>query len=513
MRLLRLLGPLVLLCVGLVGCPEPDPDEGPCGLTEPLEKGQAGATCNLAQDCATEFGCMDGRCSSCLASTDCGEFMACNAGSCGQCSLSAPCRDGETCVDGFCLPEIEDWQLTFTGEDPEADWAELQEEIYDDDLYFPCNLRVGTRDYGDCKVRIQGASSRYFPKKSVRILFGEGDEHPGFSRKVNLRAEWADPTFLRTTLGYATFRRLSRTPTVRTKHVFLHVNGEPHGLMNMVERLGGRFLEENGRDRDQSLYEAESAPPMGGLMPMPTREAYRFYDDHLQYTKKGGDEHDYRDLIEFIEQQLWADFVDSPSQEETVITRTSQVVAMEQQVEYLALNALVQNRDHVQSNFHLSPQLMADGVRRWEFYPWDLDTTFGCHRPDGWDQTLCEVMDHEVWAYGGVAPRDELVGGEVENWMNLLIHLTLNEPVCRRRFHVELCDMIRDPWWTEDLEPLMLAFERHLVERVVMDPNVRNPGRAAYSEAIDKLLAYPQLRAQHFRDRLGCGEPTTTTDP
>lgn len=421
-------------------------------------------------------------------------------GTCGVVERAAFVEVGG-CASAGCLPPIRTWALQV---DPD-DWAELAEEIYEDSLWFDCELTVDGVTYPGCEVRIQGASSRYFPKTSVRLRFPEGADHPGFSRNINLRAEWADRTFLRTWLGYETFRRLSSLPTPRARPLFMTLNGEDYGVMMEVERIGGSFLSHNGRDRERSLYEAERAPPYGGLMPMEAHDEYRYLDGDELYSKKAGDKDDYSDLISLVEESLWPDFLDSPSRSETVVARTGEVVRLQPQVQYLALNVLVQNRDHVQSNFHFSIQRDVDGRDRWEFYPWDLDSTFGCHRAEGYDQTLCDVMTYSVWPYGGVAPdEDEPIGAPHEVWMNLLIHLALNHPGCDDGFRSEVCSMLDSAWWTSDFASTVDAMADQLAPWVERDAQDRSETLADFRADVELLRGFPALRAEYLRAELGC---------
>jgi len=175
-------------------------------------------------------------------------------------------------------------------------------------------------------------------------------------RKINLRAEYNDPTFMRTWLGYETFRRLTRTPVPRADFVDVRINGERYGLMLEVERLGGKFLEDNGRDREAPMYEAQQDWPSGALTDLPDDEAWRYV-----WSKKTGDPDDYSDIQSFVNEAIGADLADSPSLRDTCVDRTSLAMDMEAYVDYLAVMALIQNNDHVTNNFYVSLQAAYGG--------------------------------------------------------------------------------------------------------------------------------------------------------
>ena len=321
---------------------------------------------------------------------------------------------------------------------------------------------------------------------------------------ITLRAEYNDPTFLRNHLAMESFRELIRLPAPRSRHVNLRVNGSVFGVMLELERHGGKWLERNDRDRSQSLYEAERSPVQGGLMPMPDPASYVLIDDDLMYNKKSGDSESYGDLISLIEDVLWEDFLASPSRSETSIERTGEAVDTDTHVSYLALMALLQSRDHVASNYHVGFQRGADGSPRWEVYPTDLDTTFGCVYSDALGTNLCNDLEHEVWWLNGVAPYEGEVGYPSPVWMNLLIHLVLNEPACGDALDQRICAMLASDWWTDGLPRRIDATAEMLRDAVGADPNDLSGDLAAFDASIEDMKAFLPERRAWLESQLLC---------
>lgn len=517
--LLLLLLALPLALLGCDGLPLPDPfatgdddDDGPgpdpdlpCGEAPRWQFADAGQACPAGPaDCASHLGCVDEVCAPCSDADDCLDTLGCRGdGTCGACSSDAHCDGDETCRSGFCMPdEVPVWDLQTS----EQDWAAVHDDPYHD-FFYDCVLTADGVDYADgCQYRAYGSTARTWPKLSLRIRFPEDFEHPGYSRKITLRSEFNDPTLMRNRLGYETFRHLVRLPAPRTRYVMLRVNGAIYGLFVELERPGGKWLRKNGRDREQSLYEAEHSPIQGGLVPMEDHASYELIDDDVMYNKNAGDTGDFSDLIELVEQVLWADFQDSPGRSSTVLGRTEQVVDVDTHASYLAVMALLQNRDHVTANYNIGWQHNALGEPSWEVYPLDLDTTFGCTYHADVGNNYCWDVSHDVWWLNGVAPLDGPVGWPDYAWMNMLGHLTLNEPECNAAFQARVCWYLRSDWWNDELPRLIAATAETIRPALAQDPNdiVTDPTMANYDYAVDELTDFLQQRRDYLEQSLPC---------
>ena len=480
-------------------------DELTCGDAPAWQFAARGEACPAgAADCAEGLACVDDVCTSCGEADDCLDPLGCLPdGSCGACTADAHCQSHETCRSGFCMPtEVPVWDLTTTP----ADWEAVHDDPFHD-FFYDCALTVDGVEYADgCQYRSYGSTARTYPKLSLRIRFPEDFDHPGYSRKITLRAEYNDPTLMRNRLGYETFRHLVRLPAPRTRHVLLRVNGEVYGLYVEQERPAGKWLRRNGRDRENSMYEAEHSPIQGGLMPMEDHASYDLIDDDVMYNQNAGGPGDHSDLIELVEEVLWADFEDSPSRSETVLDRTASQVDVNTYASYLAVMAVIQNRDHVTANYNISWQHNSVGDPAWEVYPLDLDTTFGCIFNPDVGNNLCWDTVSDVWWLNGVAPLEGEVGWPNPAWMNMLIHLTLNNAECNTAFQARVCSYLRSDWWNDGLPRLVEATAETIRPALAQDPNdlIADPTLENFDFATDEILDFLEARRAYLEANVPC---------
>ncbi len=471
-------------------------DEGPVVAEEPTDfLGEGGDCTHGVYECAWDLGCVEDECAPCEASADCRAMQACVDGVCGACTTNDQCGSHETCVESHCLPTtLPRWELEIA----EEHLAEMDVDPWAD-VWAPARLTVdGTVYETDVRARYLGSSTRSLPKKSFRIDFPEDADHPGFQRKIKLRAEYNDPSTIRNFFAYETFRRLTRIPTPRARYVDFFLNGVDKGVMLEVERIGGKFLERNGRDREQPTYELARTHDYGAFVPLDTEA------DYLEtYSKTTRDDLPWTDLYTLIEETMWGDWLESSAGGPTVTTRTGAAVDLESYARLLAVMALIQSQEHVTQNIYFSLQDQGRGPR-WEFYPWDLDLTLGCK----WNVTdgnaLCGDLTTEGWWLEGVVYAGLPVGSPNTCWCNMAINLTLFDPMHGAAFQRHSCEMLAGDWWTNRGPALITALATHLAPYVADDPSDRNEDLAAFIAATESVRDFLELRAAYLSIELGC---------
>ncbi len=461
------------------------------------------------RDCLPGQGFLGNRCGACTTAAQCRELEGCRAnGQCGACSADAQCRSGEHCIESFCMPALvgrADLEM-----DPADFQALLDGASSGIETFYDCVLTVdGVRYDNGEQIRILGSFSRSFPKSSFRIRFPEDVDHPGFARKINYKADWDDPTFMRSFLSYHTYRALTRIPTPRVRYKQLYVNGDYYGLMVEIERIGGNFLETNGRNRDNAMYEMGIYYPGGAFVPMPDESEYPTY-----YHKKTGDEEDYSDLIQFIETAIWPDFEESDqldrTRHETVTTRTRPLLHVSAYMNYLAGKILIQDPDSTTNNFYFSWQTNQSGKSAWEFYPWDMDLTLGCYF-DSEPEDICDEdhMRSDHWWLNGLVDDDDDIGpdeGYPECWANVLIHITQLDPELGKQIRQNICEMLDSDYWQTRLPRLPDALDEVLWESISADPNDRNDSRSDFLIHIGRLKDFLEGREEYLREQVECEE-------
>ncbi len=471
-------------------------DEGPVVEPEPTDFHTEGGDCSAGVfECAWDLGCVEGECGACESSGDCRAMQACVDGVCGECTTDEQCGTHEACVESFCLDRtLPRWELEIAQEDLDAmnvdPWA---------DVWADAVLTVdGTRYETDVRARYLGSSTRSLPKKSFRIDFPEDAAHPGFQRKIKLRAEYNDPSTIRNFFAYETFRRLTRIPTPKAGYVDFFLNGEDKGVMLQVERIGGKFLERNGRDREAPMYEVARTHDYGAFVPLDTPEDYA-----ETYAKRGGDDADWSDLYTLIEETMWGDWLESSAGGPTTTTRTGPVMDMSSYSRLLAVMGLIQSQEHVTQNIYFSQQDRGQGAK-WEFYPWDLDLTMGCKWNIVDSNAMCGDITTDGWWLEGVIYTGLTVGSPNGCWCNMAINLTLFDPLHGSDFTAQLCEMASSDWWTTRGPALTRALETWLTPYVENDGSDRNEDLAAFQAAVQSVRDFMELRAAFLSLELGC---------
>ncbi len=209
--------------------------------------------------------------------------------------------------------------------------------------------------YDRIHVRYRGAWARSWPKKNWKIRFNKGRYYNG-QRTINLNSNYHDRAYMREKLSYDLFAD-SANPACQARFVWMQLNGGPFGLYTEVEQPDERFLERIHREGG-SLYKSEGKYQILGSV-----------NQYIQmYEKETNRDEPYDALIRMIE-----DINRIP--DEAVYDYFIQHFNIESYVDYLVVNACISNWDHLTKN-HLAFQDTA-GAGKWEFFPWDLDRTWG----------------------------------------------------------------------------------------------------------------------------------------
>ncbi len=452
--------------------------------------------------CAVE-GCpsVDRRARPCTAAADCSAGQGCPAaGACGLCALDTDCRPNERCSVGLCLPPTPPlWRLHVLPVDLQTIVADPYTEIF-----VPCTLDVDDTTYAQgCRVRLKGGTSRDFPKKSFRIDFDGGVPHPGRDRKINLRAEYNDPSFLRNFLTAESMRRLSVVPTPAVQFVRLYMNDEYYGLMTEVENIDSTFLETQGLSGDGPTYESDPTLPLtqagaGGLVPLPDPALYP-----QAYAQKAGPNGDFGPLMDLIERVLWRDWLDEMAGRAPA-ARVRATVDVGEYLDYLAVLGLVQEQDHVRKNFYLTRQPTAEGPDLWMVVPWDLDMSFGCLWDEAAQNTICDSTVVDQAFDRGTLLAGEAAGYPEQYYYNQLIQQVLADGRLRSAFTTRLCADLASPYWQVDLPSLVDTLGTYLrpsVEADLADLNV-NPGD--FDAALVELRRFIAERTDDLRSAVPC---------
>ena len=137
----------------------------------------------------------------------------------------------------------------------------------------------------------------------------------------------------------------------------LQLNGAFFSVAHFVEQPDRNFLRRVGLDADGSLYKG-NASPTNGFIGSASSGAF---------DKKTRKDEDFSDLQEFIDglaltgQNLENYLFDN--------------VDLAAQVNFMAVNVIMQNIDTTDKNFYIYRDTEGDG--EWQMLPWDLDLVYG----------------------------------------------------------------------------------------------------------------------------------------
>lgn len=329
------------------------------------------------------------------------------------------------------------------------------------------------------RVRLHGASSRYFPKKSFRVELDDTGPVTGtYGKKLILRAEYNDKTMLRNWLAYRMFYAGTHIPTPRSKLVHLRINDRYYGVMHNVERVDDRLLDRWGLPRAGSMYEADPmdarATPGANLTPLDPAvypEVYQHQSGAIDYT-------DLRMLIE--------DTLTLPDDALSQVLEST--LAVDDYIDYLATMAAIQNVDHVRKNYYLYRAPMST---RWQVLPWDLDLSFG-HL---WTEDN-DVLDETIFS-----DSDIFVGvksPQLGSFYNQLITRVLSLPDYRARYRQRVGQLLSQVITREHAQADLLRVLRCATPDLAADRSKRASNQE-YLQRVAEIGDYLDARASYVQ--------------
>jgi len=259
----------------------------------------------------------------------------------------------------------------------------------------PAVFRYNGILYDGIQVRLRGGSARWWPKPHWKFIFPQG--HPFeapelFSEpieRMNLQSSYGDKTYLREILSYETFADAG-VPSFQSFPVWVQRNGMLQGLYIYLEQADEEWFIRNRLSLQGALYKAY------GQANLPESEE----ELHEDYDKKSREDEPYTDLVELLTginaltgkdlKNFLYDNLDLP-----------------EMFNYLAVQALIHNNDHVAKNYYLFRD--TEGTRRWKMLPWDMDLTFGRNYLGEPTAEWGKVLNDTLWADVDRIPERPLV--------------------------------------------------------------------------------------------------------
>lgn len=233
-------------------------------------------------------------------------------------------------------------------------------EHYRQDIYVPALLTCGEYSF-DCTFRIRGATSREYPKKSIKIELPGGIHLFGMD-ELNLNAEYLDETRLRELLSYLYYAETGQiVPEVHLTEVVF--NGETQGPFVSVQDVDEDFLLNTPLPDEAVIYKCS--------------DRYTTLDRPLElepYRKKTFENHPWDDLELLIH---WLLLCPDESFREYLPGRFH----YEDLISCVASNVLLGHGSTYYHNYLLLlDETGAEG--KWRYITWDMDRTWGKYGPE-----------------------------------------------------------------------------------------------------------------------------------
>lgn len=245
-------------------------------------------------------------------------------------------------------------------------------------------------------VRIRGAHSRKFPKRSLQVTLRGSrlpDEPPAGHavRRIHLNADYVDPTLLRSALSYTLFP-LMGVDAPRWRHVSLTVSGQTAGLYVGLESVDGDFCRRRGWPPGSIFYAVNRNANFGLLNPF-TKGLKEPLDRGYQ-PQEGADPEPIREMLMAL----------NLAEADDVPRVAARWFDLERYLRWLMVAVFVGNRDGFMHNYAL---YLEPNERRFRIIPWDYDATWGIDihgRPTRLDRVPVggwNKLSHRLLAHAG----------------------------------------------------------------------------------------------------------------
>lgn len=244
-------------------------------------------------------------------------------------------------------------------------------EHYQENTYYPADIRLGNLRMRAAAVRSRGRASRVPDKPGLLIDFGRyvsGGRVLGLESLV-LDNRWQDPALFREAVTMAVFNRMG-IAAPRESFCRVFINGVYYGVYALVEAVDASFVERRFGDRDGFLFEYQNVRPFVGEYLGEDLDEYKpFFEPRTRRMEPEATLyapiHDLFREVNHDDDGVWRE-------------RVERYLDVEQFVRYVAVETFMAEPDGIlgsngMSNFYL---YRPAGSPRHQLIPWDKDLSF-----------------------------------------------------------------------------------------------------------------------------------------
>ncbi len=409
-------------------------------------------------------------------------------------------------------PPFSDAVLSVLIEMHEDDLNELySRSIWSDDRLPALVYLDDSEEALPVEMRFRGSSTRQEPKKGYNIRFDDGDQDFLWGGdRINARAMWRDPSFVREHLSMWLFREYD-LPAPRTRYFELFINDVFEGFYMHVERIDRRFSRARDLNRDATLVRDEFRTTTGNDCGVGANQHTAFadnnwsamtYEEALACIQGKFDDRrvDWETVLDFI---LW---VDGSQPGETFAQELEERVDVESMTRFFGVHALVGDRDSLWGNDYWWFKDHEDPDAKWLFIPWDKNLSFGSQWR-GEDSDLPYGAGNLYFPYE--YRLDNLLG------QNRLFRYYLETPSLRNQLETWLAEQIDSPTYLADLDAelatqLEVTTDFGRVSGLYENEFARNAENhmnlhGTYAEHVQQVTEFRDLRRNYLRQKLTAG--------
>jgi hypothetical protein len=280
---------------------------------------------------------------------------------------------------------------------------------------------------------------------------------------INLIFENSDRWLLAESMAHEMHRRAGLAASF-TEYVRLWIDGRPIGYQLLVEQPNKSYFQRRGIRNDGNLYKAT------------------YMGDGVvgSHEKKSNTHTGYDDLVQLVD-LLEKNRNDAAKQWE-IIKREFDV---EEVISHYAVRTLISDWDGFFNNYFLYHDIK--GAKKWTFYPWDEDKTWGEY--DGWEGggvlynmplTFGAEGDHP-----GSGQSDGPFGGAWWRPGGVISRPLLANPIFRKHFHCRLKELLQTEFTEERLFPLLEQNREYLKEEMAFRAQLRRDNPASAQKQLE----------------------------
>lgn len=223
----------------------------------------------------------------------------------------------------------------------------------DESYSLACSFQYGSQTWENPSLSLREGIYSTFPKKSFKVDFADEDPFEGRD-KMNLMAQWNDPSFARQYLALDLFQRAG-LPVSQSWFAKLYVNDVYLGLYLDVEEIDSLFLQRAGLAGNASIYKADTV----GCLLTPGEATEDLWE---KVTNTATGNYDLANLITWIE----------TTPEVLFFGQLSHRFPTTELARAIAANSLLGNQSTYYDNYILIHDINQDGY--WRLLPWDADS-------------------------------------------------------------------------------------------------------------------------------------------